>query len=986
MDLTQWREAALRFFRAVQVGATQLAQMGDGDGHLATGEPYLYWARILNAPASDASADPRAYTVVRVRCTRLQPFDKMYVRVAQNPFDGVLEVVDVDHFTGAEFFKSLPGGLSGIYSPPHAWTHVLGSAGGLDVVWLDPRQVVLAQVRPTDPPSMSVVIEPYHYIYGGTGKFLPQTTLDLTSYRPSGAFHRLAIICLNPVTNAGTVVASTPVSTSGVFPAPPPAASFDNDDIAAVTVSPPLQRLAAIRLYGGQTKVDWPEVLAALHEWGGSEVSSGQLRISSLDPTWGYLAAKLRIGQGLAVATDESQAMTVSGIPDGWDSNAAPKTPSALDDEFDDSSLDAKWTEYDPLSVLTLLESGTTLSLTVANAVAWSGLTQPLPAGDFTTVIKVTIPTVTLTADEQQLDIGLGLFENPANPSAKFMAAVYQQVRVSGTTFYAARGLSYPAGETGGLTLPAALTTAYLRLRRTGTTYHLDVSGDTVHWTVIDVSAYVDFTPTAVGLLVSNESGASRVFSVDWCRYRDTDDGIDGLVYGQGPAAGGASDFLDLTDTPSSYSGQGSKVVSVKGDETGLEFTSAGTGNMTKAVYDPNDDGTVNSAENADTVDGQHASAFAAASHTHTESDITDLEHDAVKLQSRTVAATAPTDGQVLVWNNAASQWEPGAGGDMFKSVYDTDGDGTVDNAEHVGGYSALDFALVNHKHESLYATIGHVHDPDKLRNMQSIVGGRWSASASDPYYQGSSDTESSATLYYHAVNGTYVSLWEGWYWYPLPITSVSLSVAALADGVYDVFLVRDSGSISVETQAWSTLWERDSSHDLVLTDSVYTDEANKWRRYSATIYVKDGVVMMNARYCCIWNMDNRKEIRLTAFQSDGGDGAGALAIRLYGNQASSQVWWVWGLPSVALCSFTGALKSGTANAFCRVGWQMNESTGYSEALDNQTTNIIQFGTAMPKSTQDAAMHIGLNNMKMVQGAANGYDYNYGRIGALIWA
>ncbi len=982
MDLTQWRETALRFFRAVQVGATQLAQMGDGDGNLLTGEPYLYWARMLNAPASDASSDPRAYTVVRVRCTRLQPFDKMYVRVAANPYDGVLEVVDVDHFTGAEFFKSLPGGLSGIYSPPHAWTHVLGTQGGLDVVWLDPRQVVLAQVRPTDPPSMSVVVEPYHYIYGGMGKFLPQTTLDLTSYRPSGAFHRLAIICLNPVTNAVTVVASTPVSTSGVFPAPPPAASFDNDDIAAVTVPPPLRRLAAVRLYGGQTTVDWVDILAALHEWGASSTGTGELRITTSDPTWGYLAAKLLVGQGLAVATDDTQAMTLSGIPDGWDSDAAPKTPSALDDEFNDSSLDVKWTEYDPLSVLALLESGTTLSCTVANAVAWSGLTQPLPAGDFTTVIKVTIPTVTLTADEQQLDIGLAVLEDPGDPDAAFMAAVYQQVRVSGTTFYAARGLSYPAGETGGLTLPAALTTAYLRLRRFGTTYHLDVSGDTAHWTVIDVSDYVDFTPTAVGILVSNESGASRVFGVDWCRYRSTDDGIDGLVYGQGPTAGGASDFLDLTDTPSSYTGQGGRVVSVKADESGLEFSAAGSGDMTKAVYDTNDDGTVNSAENADTVDGQHASAFAAASHTHTEDDITDLSHDAVKLQGRTLAATAPTNGQALVWNNTSSQWVPAIVGDMVRSVYDVNGDNIVDNAAYAA-YANNAGLLGNHA-PNYYAVATHTHAPATLLGFPHIVCGRWSINSSDPFYADDDDDDTAGSIYYHPVVGNLIALWDGTNWVLRTVSApIEKSLTGVAAGMYDIYLSWVSSAFVVTLTPWTDNNTRNTSYEPIFTDGVETREDNKALRWVGTVLVVgSGVTRVNPRYCYLWNRDNQRLTKL-AVNDTGTTGSGALAFQIFNADTTNQLFWVWGRNQTAICSFAGAVKAANAGAQARCGWSLNNG-GYSEALDNQNTQTIQFGTTMPKGPAETLL--GLNSMQMVQAATNGYTYGYARISVALMA
>lgn len=40
----------------------------------------------------------------------------------------------------------------------------------------------------------------------------------------------------------------------------------------------------------------------------------------------------------------------------------------------------------------------------------------------------------------------------------------------------------------------------------------------------------------------------------------------------------GVSDFLALTDTPSSFSGQGGKIVSVNVGETALEFSAAGSG------------------------------------------------------------------------------------------------------------------------------------------------------------------------------------------------------------------------------------------------------------------------------------------------------------------------------------------------------------------------------------------------------------------------
>lgn len=43
--------------------------------------------------------------------------------------------------------------------------------------------------------------------------------------------------------------------------------------------------------------------------------------------------------------------------------------------------------------------------------------------------------------------------------------------------------------------------------------------------------------------------------------------------------------------------------------------------------------------------------------HTHTESQITDLSHDAVKIRTRAVSTAAPVSGQVLAWNSL--EWTP---------------------------------------------------------------------------------------------------------------------------------------------------------------------------------------------------------------------------------------------------------------------------------------------------------------------------------------
>jgi hypothetical protein len=86
-------------------------------------------------------------------------------------------------------------------------------------------------------------------------------------------------------------------------------------------------------------------------------------------------------------------------------------------------------------------------------------------------------------------------------------------------------------------------------------------------------------------------------------------------IGGGAGGGGGSSTFLGLTDTPGSYSGEGSKWVRVKANETGLEFDTGDTSDFV--------------------------------------GDLSDLKD---------VSDATPGDGDALVWNQASFQWEPGEG------------------------------------------------------------------------------------------------------------------------------------------------------------------------------------------------------------------------------------------------------------------------------------------------------------------------------------
>jgi len=67
---------------------------------------------------------------------------------------------------------------------------------------------------------------------------------------------------------------------------------------------------------------------------------------------------------------------------------------------------------------------------------------------------------------------------------------------------------------------------------------------------------------------------------------------------------GGVTEFIELTDVPASYTGQGSKVVAVKADETGLEFV-AGGGGSSPFVQETN--GAIHRADLSDFVGGENS-------------------------------------------------------------------------------------------------------------------------------------------------------------------------------------------------------------------------------------------------------------------------------------------------------------------------------------------------------------------------------------------
>lgn len=109
-----------------------------------------------------------------------------------------------------------------------------------------------------------------------------------------------------------------------------------------------------------------------------------------------------------------------------------------------------------------------------------------------------------------------------------------------------------------------------------------DATGDATLDTALKVSAALDKIGGAQGAILYRDSSNWNVLAP----------GVAGRVLqtggpGANPswAVAGGGTFLSLTDTPSSYTGEGGKTVAVKVDETGLEFV-AGGGSAYQQILD----------------------------------------------------------------------------------------------------------------------------------------------------------------------------------------------------------------------------------------------------------------------------------------------------------------------------------------------------------------------------------------------------------------
>jgi hypothetical protein len=193
------------------------------------------------------------------------------------------------------------------------------------------------------------------------------------------------------------------------------------------------------------------------------------------------------------------------GVASKWNPWAPPSSIHALGDEFDDSSLDGKWSTWNPATLLTVTEDPKGLKLAGTDDPASShsvmGLFQAIGADDEWEI--VTRAAVTTSLGDGGL-AGLLLLQDPdINPTTSDLLHFYVR---SGTTGPDIVGLNrhtaYNAAPTVVATNEYRASNAYLLIqyKKTGNLYSAWRSSDGIGWTSLVRATSPVFTPGFLGV------------------------------------------------------------------------------------------------------------------------------------------------------------------------------------------------------------------------------------------------------------------------------------------------------------------------------------------------------------------------------------------------------------------------------------------------------------------------------------------------------
>lgn len=192
------------------------------------------------------------------------------------------------------------------------------------------------------------------------------------------------------------------------------------------------------------------------------------------------------------------------------DAEIPPTSPSIYDDEFNNGSLDIKWTEFDQNGKLTAIETGTygalLLSQTYNAGNQLAGMYQTMPTGtNFTVYTKVSLIGMLTNGH----DCGIGLWTNAGTGTTSL---AFFRVYTASNNFNISASRWNNNGSINNNVFSLSIgwcPTAFLRLRKVGTNYYFAFSTDGIGWIEHPTATVPLAEPRHFGIIVNNSDGTS---------------------------------------------------------------------------------------------------------------------------------------------------------------------------------------------------------------------------------------------------------------------------------------------------------------------------------------------------------------------------------------------------------------------------------------------------------------------------------------------
>lgn len=159
---------------------------------------------------------------------------------------------------------------------------------------------------------------------------------------------------------------------------------------------------------------------------------------------------------------------------------------------------------------------------------------------------------------------------------------------------------------------------------------------------------------------------------------------------------------------------------------------------------------------------------------------------------------------------------------------------------------------------------------------LNRVADGRLTLTSGTPVT--TADVTGATNIYYTPYTGQCISIYDGTRWRLYTFTELTLALGTLTSGLpYDVFIYDNSGTLTLESLAWTNGTTRATA--LALTNGVYLKTGALTRRYLGTFYTTSttetedsagGTTTQVGGKRFLWNMHNRVLRPLSVF--DGTD------------------------------------------------------------------------------------------------------------------